>query len=141
LTTATSNPTNASTIPVTVTFDESVSGFTAADITPTNATITGFAGSGAIYTFNLVPAADGTVSAAIAANVALDNAGNGNTAATTFSRTVARTGPTVSMTSATSNPTNVSTIHVSVAFSSAVADFDVTDITASNATVDAFAGT
>ena len=38
------------------------------DVTTTNATVANFAGSGASYTFNLVPAADGTVTANIAAN-------------------------------------------------------------------------
>jgi hypothetical protein len=75
-----SNPTSASLISMTATFSESVSGFTAADLTITNGTLSNFSGSGATYTFDVTPTAGGTVAASIAANAALDAAGNGNLA-------------------------------------------------------------
>jgi len=43
----TSDPTNTSPIPVTVTFSESVTGFLAGDITTSNGSVTNFSGSGA----------------------------------------------------------------------------------------------
>ncbi|GAB3635106.1 hypothetical protein GCM10027422_06960 [Hymenobacter arcticus] len=84
--TATS-PTATLPIPVRVTFSESVTGFGANGVTVTNGTLTGFSGSGSLYTFNVTPLAPGTVTVNIAANVTQDAAGNGNTAATTFSIT------------------------------------------------------
>jgi predicted extracellular nuclease len=89
------DPTNASPIPVTVTFSEAVTGFTASDITVTNGTVSNFSGSGAAYTFDLIPSTNGLVTADIAAGVAFDAAGNANTAAPQFSRTYDGTAPTV----------------------------------------------
>ncbi|RYD65803.1 MAG: DUF11 domain-containing protein, partial [Verrucomicrobiaceae bacterium] len=140
LTSAAANPTNVSPIPVTVAFSENVTDFTAADITPGNATVANFAGSGANYTFDLVPAGQGTVTADIAANVAQDEATNGNTAATQFSCNYDSTVPTVAMTSATGNPATNAAIPVSVTFSEDVTGFVVGDITPGNATVANFAG-
>ncbi|MBI5095271.1 MAG: hypothetical protein HZB26_22910, partial [Candidatus Hydrogenedentes bacterium] len=78
--------TNAQPIPVTVNFSEAVTGFTASDIAAGNATVTDFMGSGASYTFNLLPSGQGVVTADIASGVAKDSAGHGNSAAAQFSR-------------------------------------------------------
>ena len=43
-------------IPVTVAFSESVSGFSAAGLIVTNATVVNFSGSGSSYSFTLTPA-------------------------------------------------------------------------------------
>jgi hypothetical protein len=134
------NPTNTSPIPVTVTFSESVTGFISTDIVPTNGTVSNFSGSGASYTFDLVPAGQGLVSADIAAGVAQDSATNGNTVATTFSRTYDSFAPTVGMSSGASNPTRISPIPVTVTFSETVTGFISTDIVATNATVSNFSG-
>ncbi|WP_412465751.1 MBG domain-containing protein [Pedobacter sp. KLB.chiD] len=83
--------TSTSPIPFTATFSESVTGFVAGDITAGNATISGFSGSGTTYTFNATPTANGAVTINIAANVAQDATGNGNTAASQFSITYAQT--------------------------------------------------
>jgi hypothetical protein len=133
------DPTNTSPIPVTVTFSEDVFDFTADDIT-TNGTVQNFAGSGASYTFDLVPSGQGLVTANIAAGVAHDEAGNPNTAADPFSRTYDSAVPTVSLSSAAPNATNVSPIPVTVTFSEPVADFTADDITPGNGTVNNFAG-
>jgi hypothetical protein len=70
LSSATASTTNSTSIPVTVTFSESVNGFALSDIQTTNATTNGLSGSGASYTFNLVPNASGSVTAQIAADMA-----------------------------------------------------------------------
>lgn len=70
-----------------MTFSENVTGFNATHIVAGNATISNFAGGGTTYTFNLLPVADGLVTADIPAEVATDAAGNSNTAAAQFSRT------------------------------------------------------
>ncbi len=90
--TTASNPTSSSPIPVTVVFSENVTGFVAADVAVTNGTVGGFGGSGAAYSFSIIPTASGPVTATVAANAAQDAAGNGNVAAALFSITYA--GPT-----------------------------------------------
>ena len=140
LTSAATNPTNVSPIPVTVTFSESVTGFTAIDITAGNGTVANFSGSGSNYTFDLVPAGEGSVTADIATGVAQDAATNSNTAASQFSRTYDSTAPTVAMTSAAGDPAANAAIPVSVSFSESVTGFTAADITAGSATVANFAG-
>lgn len=84
------DPTETTPIPCTVTFEESVTGFTANEIIVTNGTVANFAGSGAVYTFDLVPTPDESlvvVKANIAAGVAANGAGTINAAAPEFSRT------------------------------------------------------
>ena len=72
-----------SSVPVTATFSEPVSGFTVDDITVVNGTASGFSGSDgdSVYTFSVTPDALGKVTVDIAAGVAKDDEGNGNTAA------------------------------------------------------------
>ncbi|MBI5095853.1 MAG: proprotein convertase P-domain-containing protein [Candidatus Hydrogenedentes bacterium] len=81
------DPTVTSPIPVTVSFTEPVTGFDATDIIVSNASVANFAGSNADYSFDLIPAAAGLVTADIAAGAALDSVGNANTAASQFART------------------------------------------------------
>jgi|GEM_PF-3129998 len=137
---AAANPTNVSPIPVTVTFSEAVSGFAAEDIAVGNGTAASFAGSGATYTFNVIPTANGPVTVDIAAGVAQDAAGNGNSAAVQFSRNYDNSAPTVTIGSTAANPTNVSPIPVTVIFSEAVSGFTAEDIVVGNGTAGSFAG-
>ncbi|GAB3843873.1 hypothetical protein GCM10028822_00530 [Hymenobacter terrigena] len=75
-------------VPFTVTFSESVTGFVQGDLTVTNGTVSGFAGSGTTYTFSVTPTGSGTtVTVNVPASVAQDAAGNFNTAASQFSIT------------------------------------------------------
>ena len=67
----------------TFTFSEAVNGFVVGDITVGNGTASSFtATSTSVYTALITPTATGAVTVDIAANVATDGAGNGNTAAT-----------------------------------------------------------
>ena len=106
LTTTASNPTNISSIPVTVTFSESVTGFVAGDITVTNGTINGFAGAGASYSFNVAPTGS-AVSISVAAGVAQDAAGNTNAGPATLARTYDNVAPTVTILTPTPMPVRV----------------------------------
>jgi hypothetical protein len=127
MTSSAPNPTNSAPIPVTVTFSEPVTGFTAGDIAVSNGSVSNFAGGGASYTFDLTPAANGPVTATIAANVAVDAAGNGNTAAS-FSRTYDTTAPGVTaITRADPNPTNAASVNFIVTFTEAVTGVGVAD--------------
>ena len=70
-------------VPVTATFSEPVSGFAADDITLANGTVGNFTGGDddTVYAFDVTPNAVGAVTVDIAAGVAADADGNGNTAA------------------------------------------------------------
>ena len=70
-------------VSVTVTFSEPVSGFTLSDITVGNGTASNLAGSDgdSVYTFDVTPNSLGEVTVDIAAGVATDGEGVGNTAA------------------------------------------------------------
>jgi hypothetical protein len=135
-----SDPTNSTPISVSVTFSESVNGFTASDITLTNATLSNFSGSADSYQFDLTPAGQGTFTADVAAGTAADAAGNPNSAAAQFSRTYDSLNPSVLISSAASSPTNSSPIAVEVTFSENVADFTSADVTLSNAALSNFSG-
>ncbi len=67
----------------TFTFPETVTGFTVDDITLTNATVSSFmtTTSPGVYTALITPTAAGAVTVDVAAGVATDEAGNGNSAA------------------------------------------------------------
>ncbi|MEZ6113299.1 MAG: Ig-like domain-containing protein [Pirellulaceae bacterium] len=87
-------PTNLATIPVVVTFGEAVTGFVLSDISITNGTPSNFQSAGnGVFTLDVAPNSDGAVQINIAANVAQDLAGNGHSAAATFTITSDRTAP------------------------------------------------
>src|SRR5207302_5280439 len=123
------NPTNTSPIPVMVTFSETVTGFDATDLTLTNATASNFMGSGAGYSFDLVPSGQGAVSVSVAANKAVDAANNGNTASNTLSLIYDNVAPSVILATTASDPTNTSPIPVTVTFSENVTGFDARNST------------
>ena len=136
---ATSDPTNANPIQVTVQFSETVDNFIATDIVAGNATVDNFtAVDGDTYTFDLTPSTPGLVTADIAADMAQDSIGNGNSAATQFSRTFDNDAPTVTITSSAPDPTNTSPISATAQFSEDVSGFDISDIVAGNATIGNF---
>jgi len=85
---ASGGTTSTTPIPFTVTFSEGVTGFNAGSVVVSNGTVSGFAGAGTTYTFSVTPTTAGTVTTVnVAANVAQDAAGNGNTAASQFAIT------------------------------------------------------
>lgn len=140
ITSTTGSSTNVSPIPVTFTFSEPVTGFDAGDITVTNGTASGFSGSGAAYTINVTPLAQGNVTVAVAAGVASDAVGNSSIAAVTLTRTFDNVSPSVSITSTANNPTGSSIIPVTITFSEPVTGFVAGDVAATNGTISNFAG-
>ncbi|WP_167856919.1 Ig-like domain-containing protein [Hymenobacter aquaticus] len=132
--TATS-PTSTSPIPVTVTFSEPVTGFVQGDVTVGNGTISGFTGSGASYSFNVTPTANGTVTVNVPANVAQDAAGNFNTAATQFSITyTAPTATVVSITRLLPSPTATTQVSYRVVFSGNVSGLTTSNFSVTSST-------
>lgn len=101
ITSAVADPTNAAftididfTDPATSGLDSSITGFTSGDIILNNANISGFSGTGSSYSATISPIANGNVTVDINANVAQDDHGNGNVAATQFSVTYDISAPT-----------------------------------------------
>ena len=86
----TGNPATNAVIPVTVQFSETVTGFDLTDITVAGGSKGNFvAVDGDTYTFDLAPTGPGvTVTADVAGSAAQDAAGNNNTAATQFTRSI-----------------------------------------------------
>ena len=133
------DPTNSSPIDFTLTFSEPVADFTDVDVT-----LSGTAGAttaevtGGPITYNVAVGGmtgSGTVVATIAADVAHDAAGNGNTASTSTDNTVTYddTRPTVTINQATAqgDPTNTGPIHFTAIFNEEVTDFTSAGVTLS----------
>ena len=74
-----------------MTFSESVTGFDAGDVSLSNGTLSTFVGSGASYSFDVTPTADGVVTLSVPANSSLDAAGNTATVSNTLTLTSDRT--------------------------------------------------
>ncbi|MFD1875569.1 FG-GAP-like repeat-containing protein [Hymenobacter bucti] len=90
LSTTATSPTSTSPIPLTVTFSESVTGFTASGVSVTNGTLTSaITSAGNAYSFSVTPTANGAVAVSVAPNAAQDAVGNGNLAAGPLSVTYA----------------------------------------------------
>ena len=123
---------------VTITFSESVTGFEKRDVTVGNGSVTAFSGSGSSYTATITPAASGTVTVDVPANIATDAAGNSNRAASRFSVQTDIDAPTVSIT----GPTDAqnSAFDVTITFSETITGFQQSDITVGNGAVTAFSG-
>ncbi len=137
ITSAETDPTNASPFDVTVTFSADVTGFEQTDVEVTNGAVTDFSGSDDIYTVEITPDEDGPVSVDIPAGAAEDAEENENLAAETFSITYDGTDPTVTITSTSSDPTGNPLIPITITFSEPVTDLEVTEVFAglTNATI------
>lgn len=117
----------------TFTFSEAVSGFDLADISVGNGSASGFiTTSSTVYSAVITPSAEGSVTVNVAANVANDTAGNGNTAATQYSVNYDITLPTatVSVPSTNANAPFTATFD----FSENVTGLTLSDITVTNGT-------
>ena len=125
---------------VTATFSETMTGLTADGIVVVNGTKGALSGSGTTYTIKVTPDNDGPVTVNVAAGVAQDAAGNGNTAATQLSVTTDATAPTVVLTSDATDPQS-GLFTVTATFDEAVTGFEPVDISLNNATASNFIAT
>lgn len=138
ITTTASDPTSLATIPFTVTFSEVVTGLTLADVTVTNGTASNFQSvNGSTYTFDVTPTADGLVTVSVPAGAAQDTAGNPSLAGS-LSVMSERFSPTATITSTATNPTNLTTVPVTITFSEDVTGFDETKVVITNGFVSNF---
>jgi len=127
------SPTNLSPIPVAVAFSNDVIGFVQSDVSVSNGSIGNFSGSGSNYSFDITPSSDGTITVDIPEDVAQDDQGNGNLAATFSS-------PSAVVSSEESSPTHNSPFAVEIVFSEPVLDFDQEDLEIVNGSVNTFSG-
>jgi len=97
------DPTNSA-FEVTATFSEPVTGFEDSEVVTSNGPLSGFSGSGAVYTFTITPLVDGLVTIDVPSGVAFDIALHGNTAATQLTRIYDATPPDTTITSNPSDP-------------------------------------
>lgn len=137
-----SSPTNTNPIPISITFTEEVSSFNLADINVGNGSASNFGiVNAAEYTADITPTADGAVTVDIAAAVAEDAAGNLSNEATQFNITFDSTAPITSLLLlGGGTDTNSSPFVVSVSFSEAVTDFDISDLIITNGSASNFTG-
>lgn len=124
--------TNASSIPVTITFSKAVAGFTAGGVTVINGTAGSLSGSGATYTLIVHPAAEGEVTVHVNAGAARDIAGNVNTVSIPVTVYYDNTSPSVTLSSAAPDIVKEAPIPFTIDFSENVTDFTVDGITVSN---------
>ncbi|WP_425155493.1 Ig-like domain-containing protein [Candidatus Palauibacter sp.] len=124
---------------VTITFSEAVTGFGRSGITVTNGSATGFGGSGTTYTARITPWGSGEARVEVGADVAEDDVGNGNLAATPFIIDVDLTGPNVEITSDAAVPVT-GRFEVTITFSEEVTGFNRSEITVTNGSVTGFGG-
>ncbi|WP_417498113.1 Ig-like domain-containing protein [Maricaulis sp.] len=122
-----------------IVFSESVTDFAIGDLTVGNGAASAFAGSGDTYSVTITPVADGAVTVDLAAAAAQDAAGNDNAAATQFSITNDETGPSVVLSSVSSDPVS-GAFTLDVVFSESVTGFVIGDLTVGNGAASAFAG-
>ncbi len=138
LSTTSSNPTNSG-FSVTATFSENVTGFTASDVGIVNGSLSNFAGGPKIYTFDVIPASDGTITISVNSGAAKDGAGLDNIAAADLVMTYDSTMPSVTLTSADPEPT-AGPFSVTATFSEDVMNFTASDILVPKGTVANFSG-
>ncbi len=127
---------------VDITFSVSVTGFEQSDVAVGNASVMAFSGSGSSYEITLHPSASGEVTVDVAANVANDIAGNGNSAATRWTGTADLDPPSVDITGPSVAQTGSFTVNI--AFSEPVGvhghPFEQGDVTVGNGSVTGFSG-
>jgi hypothetical protein len=128
-----SDPTNASTIPITITFDVDVNGFTVDDLTVGNGSADNFDGGPAVYTADITPTDQGEVTVDIADDVCQSSlTGAPNMASDQFSIVYDSEGPTVSLSSSSSNPTADNPIPLTITFNEDVSGLTAGDISVGN---------
>lgn len=139
---AASNPTKVSPIPVTITFSTPVTGFVIGDVVVGNGTKSNFSGSGTTYTLDVTPTAQGLVTVDVAAGVALNGAVPfPTTPAVQLSRTYDSFAPTVGITTtALAGWPKATPLPIVITFSEPVTGFLAGAITVGNGTAANFTG-
>lgn len=134
--TAENMTTNLSPYPVTITFDQEVTGFSKQDISVTNGSVGNVVTTdNIIYTADVSPFTDGLVEVKVLANTVKGEYNQDNTVSNTLEFTyTSASSPTVSVSSTAGAVTSLSSYPVGVTFSEKVTGFDLADMTVTNGT-------
>ena len=127
--------TSTAALTVTFTFDEAVTGFAAADVTVTRATLTGFteATAGTVWTATVTPDGYGDVVLSVAAGAATDSDGNrGPVAKVTRTAAYDATAPTLVIAGVPPSIDGPRALTVTFTFDEAVTGFAADDVTVEN---------
>ncbi|HNX77792.1 MAG TPA: Ig-like domain-containing protein, partial [Candidatus Rifleibacterium sp.] len=129
------NPTRVSPIVVTVSFSETVTGFDLADLAITNGSADNMQEltTGRVWQVDVTPPAPGEVRVNLAAGVASDTAGNGNSVAAPLVVVFDETEPTATLSTTAGDPTN-NVVPLTITFSEAVVGFTLADLGIVNGT-------
>jgi len=133
-------------IPVSIVFSEPIIDFTLSDLSVTNANPSNLQFIDTQDTFtqtfslDLVPINQGEVFLSVPSDIAVDRAGNKNQGSDTFQRIYSSDRPTVSLSTSSSDITDISPIPVEILFSTSVTGFDANDLLITNGEVDQFSG-
>ena len=119
-------------------FSEDVNGFDASDVALTNASISGFTGSGSTYAATITPTGDGLVSLNVAAGAYEDTFGNDNTTPSSFSVQADVSLPTATV-AGPAGPVNAPFV-ATFTFSEDVNNFALGDIGVVNGVASGFSG-
>ena len=128
---------------ISFTLSETSINFAVADVTVTGGTISGFAGTGTVYSATFTPTTNSTASGVISvtANSFTDAAGNGNTTGSLSpSITIDTVAPTVVIVSDKPALMSGETATISFTLSESSADFSAADVAATGGTLSGFTG-
>lgn len=133
--------TNVSPIVFTVTFDQPVTGFTAADLTLSGGTLGAVSTvtAGTVYTVPVTPTGDGVVTLGVVENGAASAAGNGNAAASVAVNSD-QTPPSVVSITPNSGQIHTANASFAVVFSEPMIGLTANDFTTSNGTIAGLSG-
>ena len=135
--------TNNNNINLTFTLSESSTNFQANDISVSGGSISGFSGSGSIYSAILTPSTDGLITIDINGGVFSDEAGNSNLSASQYQFTYDGTSPTVIVDSqdvTSGEKTNDNVINLTFTLSESSTNFQSNDISVSGGSISGFSG-
>ena len=128
------DPTNSSPIPFFANFGQPVSSFTVSDIQVGNGSASNLLSEGGgLFSFDVTPSADGTVSVQLPQGAAQDSGGK-DTNASSYTIESDRTNPMVSI-AGPASPTNQDPFTATILFNEPVIGFDLGDISTVNASV------
>ena len=131
------DPTNLAVIPITVNFGAAVTLFDGDDLMVAGGAIGNFNDDGGgLFSFQITPDIDGTITVDIAAAAALDAGDKETLAATQFTIDSDQTAPTTVITGP-AGPINTEPFQVTITFSEIVFDFVTADVTVGNGSVTA----
>jgi len=134
---------NDAALSLTFTSSETTTNFAVGDISVTNGSLSGFSGSGIVYTATFTPTGQGTATIDVAGSTFTDAVGNNNTAATQFNWTFDSTVPTMIITAAEGSDgftSSNATLSLTFTSSEATTNFSVGDISVTNGSLSGFSG-